>query len=144
MTIGTRTSISNRPHRIQLQRPSVPIQVGDGTFLQTWADLSPAHVFAQVKPATTVDLERLALGTVISNASHVITFPFHPDVTVATRMVYRGRVFQVTGVSTPDEEQVETICLAVELIGADLLTDYAWTQPGWTSETPAWMQGGTF
>lgn len=143
--IGPRTSIAARLHRLQLQNPGPGISDGDGGVTQTYTDLVPPQVWGELKPATARDLERIAAGTVIGTASHIVTFPYHAGVTLATRIVFRGRVFQVTGVSNPEERNLETICVCVELLGAALVNDFAWTQPGgWISEAPAFVQAGTF
>lgn len=124
--IAPSTSVADRPHRLRLQHPGDPVTDADGGFTQSWTDLAPAEVYGKVAPATARDLERLAAGTVISTATHLCTFPYHPQVTTATRIVFGTRTFSVTGVSDPDERHVETICVCVELLGAaavDLLLD---------------------
>jgi head-tail adaptor len=142
--IGPRTSIADRPHFVQLQNPGVAIPDGDGGFTQTYADLTPSHLFMKISPATASDLERIAAGTVLSTATHIVKGPFHPQVTTETRLIHRGRVFNVTGGGSPDELRVEMELAAVELLGAALVADYAWMQPGWMSPDPAWVQEGTF
>ena len=114
------TAINQRRFRVQLQTPGPGVSDGDGGVTQSWTDLVPAHRYAKLKPATARDLERIAAGTVIGTASHIVTFPFHPGVTLATRIVFRGRVFQVTGVSNPEERNIETIAVCVELLGRPL------------------------
>jgi len=129
--IGLRTGVAHRPHRLQLQNPGAAVSDGDGGVTQSWADLVPPKVSGEVKPATARDLERIAAGTVIGTASHVVTFPYHAGVTLATRIVFRGRVFQVTGVSNPEERNLETICVCVELLDAIPVAD-TWIQAAWT------------
>lgn len=114
-----RTSIAARLHRVTLQSPGPAVPDGDGGFLPaTWINLDPSQVDAEILPATARDLERVASGTVLSTASHVVTFPYHPQVSVSSRIVFGDRVFSVTGVSNPEERNVETIALCVELLGA--------------------------
>jgi len=114
------TAIGQRRCRVQLQSPGPGVSDGDGGVTQTWTDLVPATRYAELKPATARDLERVAAGTIIGTASHIVTFPYHAGVTLQTRIVFRGRVFQVTGVSNPEERNVETICVCVELLGRPL------------------------
>lgn len=119
MTIGPRTSIGDRQHRITLENPSgqpVPEPSGEGGFTQGYADLSPSAVYARITPATVSDLERLAAGTVIASASHVVSMPYHPDVNTTTRIHFRGRTFYVQGVINVDEMNVETIALVNEQV----------------------------
>jgi len=143
--IGPKTSIADRSMCwVQLQNPGPAMPDGDGGFTHAYVDLDPAHLFLKLSPATAKDLERLAAGTVLSTATHIVKGPFHPQVTTETRLIYRGRVFHVTGGGSPDERRVEMELVAVELLGAALVNDYAWAQPGWISVDPAWLQAGTF
>jgi SPP1 family predicted phage head-tail adaptor len=138
-----RTAIGTHRHQVIIQRPGTPAADGDGGYTSTWTDLGlPWHV--SILPATARDLERIAAGTVISTATHIITGRYRAEVTVATRLLFAGRLFQITGVSDPEERHIETICVCVELIGQALVDDFAWTEPGWISEAPAWVQEGTF
>ena len=127
------TAIGLRRHRVQLQSPGAAVSDGDGGVTQEWADLDPARVYAEIKPATAKDLERVASGTVISTASHVVTFPYHPQVSLSTRIIFGTRVFSVTGVSNPEERHVETICVCVELVAAPplVLADSWMETVGW-------------
>lgn len=112
--IGLRTSISDRPHRITLQNPGPPVEDVEGGYTQTWTDLDPPAVQASIEPASAEDLETVAAGTVISQASHVIRFPYHPGVTTDTRIGFNGRTFSVIGVQNREERNVETVTLCSE------------------------------
>jgi len=112
----TRASVASRPHRVTFQNPGPGIPDGDGGFTLTWTDLVPAAMSVEIKPATAVDLERVAAGTVLSTASHVITGPYHPQVTTKTRVLFNGREFHVTGVANPDERNAEMVLVCVEIV----------------------------
>lgn len=114
--IGMRTPVAARPHRISLQNPGPAVSDGEGGFTQSWFDLVPAAVWCSIVPATQRDLERLAAGTVIATASHVVTMPYHPQVTTQTRLTFNGRTFYVKGVATPEERQIVTIALCQEVV----------------------------
>jgi head-tail adaptor len=101
-------------HLVSLDAPGAAVPDADGGFTQTWAPLEPAEMYAEIKPATARDLERVTAGTVLSSASHVVTLDFHPGVNTQTRITFNGRVFSVTGVSNPEERNIELICLCVE------------------------------
>lgn len=117
MTIGmNRTSVGERPHRVTLQNPGPAVPDGDGGFTQSWTDLVPPAVSAKIAPATAAGLERVTAGTVLATATHVVTMPYHPQVTTLTRVLFNGRQFSVTGVSDPDERHVETIAICVEIV----------------------------
>ena len=114
--IAPTTSIGARPHWVLLQNPGTAVPDGDGGFMQTWAPLAPPGTYAQIKPATAKDLERVASGTVLSMASHVVTMPYHPQVTTKTQIVFGVRRFSVVGVASPDERNVETIAICAEVV----------------------------
>jgi SPP1 family predicted phage head-tail adaptor len=104
-------------HVVTLQAPGLPIPDGDGGVIQGWENLDPATVKASITPASARDLEKLASGTVIAQATHVITLPYHPGVTTATRVVFRGRLFSLTSVINLEERNVQLKCIGVEVVG---------------------------
>jgi SPP1 family predicted phage head-tail adaptor len=116
MTIAPSASVNDRPHRVTLQNPGPPVADGHGGFTQSWTDLVPPAVSAKIAPATATDLERVTAGTVIATATHVVTMPYHPQVTTLTRVLFNGRQFSVTGVSDPEERHVETIAICKEIV----------------------------
>lgn len=127
MSIGQQTSVADRPHRVQLQNPGPAVADGDGFYSNTWSDLSPAEMSVKIEPATAKDLERVTAGTVLSTTTHIITGPYHPQVTTKTRITKGprnadgtlpagSREFSVTGVSNPEERNVETIAVCVEVV----------------------------
>lgn len=111
-----RATAGERRHYVTLANPGTPVPDGDGGSTTTPVALSPAGVYAQILPATARDLERVAAGTVIASATHVVRMPYHPGVTSQTVITFNGRRFAVTGVSNPEERNLETICTAVEVV----------------------------
>lgn len=116
MTIGLQTSVANRPHRVTLQNPGPDVSDGDGGATNTWVDLVPPGWSCEIKPATAVDLERVAAGTVLSTNTYIVKGPYHPQLKTASRLVFNGRIFNCTGVSNPEERNVETIAVCVEMV----------------------------
>jgi SPP1 family predicted phage head-tail adaptor len=114
--VAPKTAVGSRPHRVTLQNPGPAVPDGDGGFTQSWTDLVPPAVSAQIAPATARDLERVAAGTVLSTATHLVTMPYHAGVTTKTRILFNGRSFSVTGVADPEERHVETIAICVEVV----------------------------
>ncbi|MEO8680287.1 MAG: phage head closure protein [Vicinamibacterales bacterium] len=114
--IAPRTSVAARPHRVTFQNPGPVIADGDGGYTQTWFDLAPPSLSVEIKPATASDLEHLAAGTVVSMATHVITGPFHPQVSTKSRVLFNGQSFSVTGVSNPEERSVDMVLVCVEVV----------------------------
>jgi head-tail adaptor len=114
--IAPKTSVADRPHRVICQNPGPAIPDGDGGVTQTWADLVPPAISVKISPATAVDLERVAAGTVLSTNTYIIKGPFHPLVNTGSRFLFNGRIFNVTGGGSPDERQVEMELVAVEIV----------------------------
>lgn len=111
-----------RTKLVALENPGAPVPDPDGGYSETFAALDPPTAWAAIEPASARDLERLAAGTVVTTASHLITLPYHPGVTIETRLSYpdprkgRTRVFQVTGLHDPDEQNRELVIVAEEIV----------------------------
>lgn len=110
------TQSGERRHLVTVQAPGPPQPDGDGGFIETWNDLVPPQVYARIVPATARDLERTAAGTVIATASHLVTIPYHPQVTVASRIVFGTRILEITGIANRDERNIEQILICAEQI----------------------------
>jgi len=109
-------ALGDRIHRVTFQNPAPATPDGDGGYLETWADCTPAAWKVAITPATTQDLERVAAGTVISSASHLVEGAFHPQVTTKTRMLFAGQTFAITGKVNVDMRSVDMLCGAVEVV----------------------------
>lgn len=105
-----------RRHRVRLEFLGAPVADTDGGFTNSPRVLYPSDVHVSIEPATERALERLAAGTVISNASHIVTMPFHPGVTTKTQIVFGGRTLHVTGVANPEERGVITVAICTEIV----------------------------
>jgi len=114
--IGPKTSIGARPHRVTLANPGDAVPDGDGGYRQAWTALDPPQLSVSILPATAKDLERVASGSVLSMASHVVTGPYHAGVTTKTRLTFGTREFSVLGVGNPEERGVELVLLCAELV----------------------------
>lgn len=101
---------------VTLQSPgSVPDN--EGGYTEAWTNLSPGTVWAAIQPATARDLERRVASTVQASASHLVTIRFHSGVTTKTRILFGTRIFNVTGITNPDEKN-EALILACEEVVA--------------------------
>jgi head-tail adaptor len=112
MPAGRRTKF------VMLEAPGAPVPDGAGGYTETWAPLNPPTTWANALSAA--DMERQTAHTIIASGTFAITLPYHPGVTVETRVTYadpdRGlRTFQVLGVRDPDEARRELILVAAEV-----------------------------
>lgn len=109
------SAAGQRTERVTLESP-IRVPDGEGGTVDTWAPLDPPELYAHINRATARDLERSAGGAVLATASHVIEVPYHPQVTVHTRIVHGARIFQVTAVRDPDEAHRDLVIVAEELL----------------------------
>jgi SPP1 family predicted phage head-tail adaptor len=116
MALAPSTGVGARPHRATFQNPGPAVSDGDGSYTQTWSDTSPPSLSVRIRAATASDLERVAAGTVLSTATHIVNAPYHPQITTKSRMLFSGRTFSVVGISNPDERNVELILTVVEVV----------------------------
>jgi SPP1 family predicted phage head-tail adaptor len=111
-----RASIGDRPHRMMFQNPGPAGPDGDGGFTQSWTDCAPPALFVSIVDATAALLERVAGGTVIATATHIVSGPYHPQVTTQTRAVFDGRTFQVGNVIDREQRHQEMVLVCTELV----------------------------
>lgn len=102
-------------HRVMFQAPGPPVPDGEGGFTDGWVDLPPAWD-VEIKPATIRDMERLATGTVVAAATHVIRGRYRGDVKKDARLIFDAREFRITGVKNVDERGAELHLFAIETI----------------------------
>ncbi len=105
-----------RVHEVVLQNPAGAVADGDGGFTQTYADLTPRTLWVAIEPATATRLERLAAGSSIASASHIVTGPYHSGVTTKTRLTFGSRTLYVVGVVDPQERHRETVMICNEVV----------------------------
>ena len=106
----------HRRHLVTLANPATPVADGYGGFTEGSGALSPAAVWAEIKPATAKDLERVVANTVQAQASHLITLPYHSGITTETLVTYGTRVFSVTGITNPEERNIELVLACQEVV----------------------------
>jgi head-tail adaptor len=107
-------AIGDYRHHGVFQDPAAPAPDGEGGWIEGWTDLTPPDWPIAVVPATVRDIERVAAGTVITSATHVITGRWRPDVSTATRILFEGRVFHITGIQNVDERDITMQLIAEE------------------------------
>jgi head-tail adaptor len=98
--------------------PSVPD--GDGGWTPgDPIEAVPPTWHVSVKRATQVELERLAAGTVISTATHIVIGPYRPDITRTSQVLLHGRrVLQVADLQSVEERNQELVCICIEQVTA--------------------------
>lgn len=119
-SIAPKAGAADRPHRVTLQNPGPAAPDGDGGYTQVYADCVPPQMQVRIQPLGPGDVERAIVGTVAANATHLITMPFHPQLTMETRLIYVSRfgtqVFSVLGGADTDLRHVELRLYCSELV----------------------------
>src|SRR5262245_34506349 len=119
--IGRGGRISHRQKRVKVQLPGQNVPDGDGGWINVPVPANPPEQWAYIRPASTAALEQLTGGTVLSQASHLVTMPFHPEVTTQTTLVvedypYPDRTFNVLGLVNPDERDADMTLVCAEIV----------------------------
>jgi hypothetical protein len=109
-----------RRHLVTLQGPTGPaVPDGEGNWSAAPAPLTPPTWQVSILAASARELGRLAAGTTITTATHIVEGVYRPDITTETQIVFRGRTFYVNRVENPDERNIRTIAICTEMVPAD-------------------------
>ena len=108
-------SIARRQTRVLLQNEGPTVSDGAGGFTPSWVDLAPP-ADAQVSPAVAGASETAPAGgaAAASSSTLVVTIPYRPGVSTATRLLIGARVLYVTGLRDVDERHVELVLVCEE------------------------------
>lgn len=114
--IGPSTAIGLRPHHVIVEIPGTSMPDGDGGYIDG-APVALGDGYARIQPATGADMERIAPGTVLSDASYIVTLPWLAGVTTLARIrLDDGRVFAVTGRSNREERDADLVMVCTEMV----------------------------
>lgn len=118
MATAVTTAIGAFRHRVTLDEPGDPISDPDGGWLPTWAPLDPPTWDCAIEPPTARvrAMEGSGGGSVIAQATHLLTGRYHPGITTQTRITFKGRTFNALHVINVDERDTHTELLAAEVV----------------------------
>jgi SPP1 family predicted phage head-tail adaptor len=109
------TAFGTFRHLVTLEAPGDPVPDGSGGYTEGWAPLTPAAWHCAIEAATAADLERLIAGTAQTTATHLVRGRFHPGITTATRITFRGRVLEVQSVQNDAERNLTLTLVCAEV-----------------------------
>lgn len=114
-------SIGKLRQVVSLYNPGIAIPDADGGFTQMYTPLDPAEWRCAIEVASVRASERQFSGTVIAQASHILSGRFHAGISTDTRMVWTDRAGQthtanVLDVDDTEGAGVETVALVSELV----------------------------
>lgn len=102
-----------RQHLVTLQSLASTQMTSDSDYAATPSTIGTA--WAAIEPATAQRLERLVPGTVIAQATHIVTIPYMAGITTKAQVVFGARTFNVVGVANPEERNIELVLVCVEV-----------------------------
>lgn len=108
--------IGRRRHLVTLENPGVVVPDNEGGYTTVSAPLSPPSLYVAIEPASVRQMERLFASTIVASASHVVTGPFHPGITLQTVIKFDGRTLQIKGIQNVDERNVELVMACEEVV----------------------------
>ena len=115
MPAGRRTTY------VTLENPGAPVPDGAGGFTETWTALDPPTAWVALEALGGAGMERLTADTITASGTHQVTLPYHPQITVRTRLTYtdpdRGpRTFAVVGLQDAANARRELVLVAAEAL----------------------------
>jgi len=104
--------------------PGIAIPNTDGGFTQMYTPLDPPEWRFAIEAASVRASERQFSGTVIAQASYILSGRFHPGITTDTRIVWVDRAGEthtanVLDVNDTEGAGVETVALVSEVVDAE-------------------------
>jgi head-tail adaptor len=119
MTIGSRPTPADRPHRVTIENVGDPVPDGEGGYTESWTPATPPTLYVSIQPASTRNLEQVtSSATILATATHVIKGPYHPQVEEESRLTFldhgRLRIFHVESVQRVDELSASMVVVATE------------------------------
>jgi hypothetical protein len=119
-----RTPAGLRSQQINLTNPGTRARNDDGSYTTPRVPLDPPSAWGRVEstaPTSRRELQKVQAGTTLTVDMFIIVIPYHPQVTTRTQLAWEDRfgrqhVADVTGVSNPDQANIETVMVAVEQV----------------------------
>jgi len=110
--------IGDYRHRVVFQNPGPPIPDAGGGYTHSWTDLVPASWDVAVDPTAAHDSEHAAAGgsAVATTPTLTIRGRMHLGVSTATRMIFEGRIYAITGARAADAHRSHMELSAVERV----------------------------
>lgn len=105
---------------VTVQNPSANVPDTDGGYTEGWGDAVPPTLNVSITPATAADLERTTAGTVAATATHIVRGRWHPEITTASRLLFKGRALNVIFVGNPDERDTEVVMICAEQLSGNV------------------------
>ena len=118
-TLGMRTSIGARPHRVIVKNPGRMIPDGDGGYVNL-PDISPVPWQVAIISATAADIQNSEADTVIATKLHLVHGQYRGDISTKSQLVFtdldgKVRTFDVDGVENIEQRNFELVVSCTEL-----------------------------
>ena len=131
--------IGSLRHRVTVQNPTGSVPDGDGGYTDGWGDADPHQLDVSITPASARDLERTTAATSLATATHIVRGRWHPQITTASRLLFKGRTFAVIFVGNPEERDREIVLIVGEVLSPPSpATASSAAAPAWVAQQPVW------
>ena len=112
---ATLTATGRRSHQVTLKSAGTPAADGDGGSTIPMTTLA-SGIWASILTAAAQDMERITAGTVLAQASVIVTIPYIAGVTPRTQVLYGSRTLDVLSVTNVEEANRELVLLCAEVV----------------------------
>jgi len=102
-------------HLVSLTKAGPTPDDPEGGYDETWIPLDPPTWYCAIREASARDLERISGGLTTQTATHLLRGRYHPQLGEDCRITFRGRVFEVSSVHDPDQQQIDVDVIAREV-----------------------------
>lgn len=111
-------NLGSMKHMITIENPTNVTSGGDTT--QTWSACSPSTAKASIGAVPGKVLDRLKAGTIVAQASYLITLRFHAQIDVGTRVRWTNRKGDAHTAHVVDVEDVDNLSVEMRLVAQEL------------------------
>ena len=108
--------IGDYRHVVTLDAPGPPVSDPDGGWTPTWQPLDPPRWYCSIEQPAARTLESLGAGSVVAQATHLLSGRHHPGITAQTRVTFQGRTLNVLWFANWEERDVLTDVVCAEVV----------------------------
>jgi len=116
--VTTQVAAGRRIHRFTLQGPGEMVSDGAGGYTEEAVTLADP-IYGEILPASVRDLERTMPNVVVASASHIVTIPYVPGLSLTSTLTFHDpregdRTFSIGGIVDPDERHIQLVLACEE------------------------------
>jgi len=119
VTLGLRTRIGARPHKVMVHNPGTLQPDGDGGYVNV-PSVSPLPWWVSITSAQASDLQNAEAGTVLATKVHIVRGQYRGDITTKSQLAFtdldgKTRTFDIDGIDNTEQRNFELVLSCTEL-----------------------------